>query len=173
MSSPAHVTSLEALRGFRSALKRYETEVRQILENLGIEVQRAVDWIDNDRTPYWPAQAKRADEMLAAARTELELCKLAALKEENRSCLQEKKNLERAVARLRLCEEKAKVVRLWRHRIDHESTEFRGKVARLIHYLDRDIPRALAALDRMIDALQKYTEPSGRPTLDPTHFQEQ
>ncbi len=163
MNGSAHVTSLQALREFRVALKRYELSIRSALESLGVEVQRASDWVSHDRPRYWLWQGRRAEERVAAARTELELCKLASLKNEKRDCLQEKKNLERATARLRHCEERLKASRQWQHQMDHHAEESQGKIARLTHYLDHDIPLALAALDRKITALEKYAEPAAVP----------
>jgi hypothetical protein len=156
--STANVTSIDALRDFRVALRDYELAVRDVLDCLGVEVSRGVDWVTHDRSQYWPRQSRRAEQKLATARGELEMAQLASLKNENRSCLQEKKNVELATARLRHCEDQIRLVKRWRHLAEHGSQEHKGKVARLIHYLDSDIPRALAALDRMISSLEQYSE---------------
>lgn len=132
--------------------------MRQIVETLTGESQRAQDWIEHDRTRYWPNQMKKSENLVAAARGDLERCKLNAMKDEKRSCVEEQKNVERAVARLRHCEQQVRVVRQWRHLIRHHGDEFAGKVARLAHYLDTDMPRAIAAMDRIIRALETYTE---------------
>jgi hypothetical protein len=163
MSAPAHVTSIEALRAFRRALKLYEQATRDSLGTLTAEMRRAVNWISDDRTRYWPAQQRKAEELVAAARTDLELCRMASLKNEQRSCIQEKKNLERAIARQRHCEKQVQNVGQWRHTVEHQADETTGKMARLTHYLDTDIPKAIATLDRMIDALEKYTQPGNSP----------
>jgi hypothetical protein len=154
----ANITSIDALRDFRQTLRQYELAVRDVLDCLGVEVNRGVDWVIHDRARFWPAETKRAEQAVAAARTELELSKLASLKNEQKSCLQEKKNLELAVARQRYCEDRTREVKRWWHLVDHAAQEHQGKIARLIHYLDTDIPRALAAIDRMIRALEQYAE---------------
>ena len=134
---------------------------------MGIEVQRGVDWVSEDQARYWPLQGRRAEEQLATARTELELCQSASLKDEKRSCYQERKHLEQAIARLRHCEAQVRVVKHWKHLVAHEAEEFRGRISRLVYYLDTVVPQALAALDRMIAALEKYAE-SPRPSPPPS-----
>ena len=57
---------------------------------------------------------------------------------------------------MRLCEEKVRVTRRWIQAIRQEINEFDGQVARLNNYLETDIPRAAAALERMVTALEKY-----------------
>ncbi len=176
MNRAAHITSLDAIREFRRELSRYEEAIREVVEMMGLEARRASDWIEHDRTRYWPAEVRRGEDKVVAARSDLELAKLAAMQNENKSCIDEKKAVDRAVDRLRLCEEKVKVVRGWRQKMRHQSEEFDGKLARLVHYLDVDLPRAIAALDRVIKAVEKYSEtnrapsPTGRITVDPVNL---
>ena len=39
----------------------------------------------------------------------------------------------------------------------HETEEFLGRMAKMINFLDNDLPRALATLERMAKSLDKYT----------------
>lgn len=158
MTTPAHVTSIQALRDFRQALLRYEHAMRDTVAVQRSEIRRALDWVEHDRAQYWPAQWRKAEDQVALARSELELCKMASLKNEQRSCLDEKKQLERAVARQRLCEARVKDVRKWRQQMEHSSEEFETKLTRLEGFVERELPRAIAALDRMILSLEKYAE---------------
>lgn len=166
MSRTAHITSLDAIRSFRQELLRYAEVVREILESLGIETRRAQNWIEHDRTRYWPRATRRAEDGVVAARSELQLAKMAALTNEHKSCVEEHKRVERAIRRQRLCEEKSKLVKQWRHAMQHQVDEFSGRMNKLVHYLETDIPRAIAALDRVIEAVEKYTE-TRAPTSKP------
>ncbi len=94
---------------------------------------------------------------------------MAALEGQHKACLDEKKAVEQAVNRLRMCEEKVRVTRHWRDQMRHKSEEFSGKLARLQNYLDNDLPRAQAALGRVISALEKYTETNASPTVRERH----
>ena len=163
MKPAADVRSIQALRNFQTALKRYLESVRNVLESLQVQANKAEDWIEHDRTRYWPREAKRAEDELVAARNSLLRAKMAATEGQRKSCIDEIKAVERSQARLRHCESQVKVVRHWRQQIRHYGEEFSGKIARLSHFADQDLPRAIATLGRMIDALEKYATPAQPP----------
>ena len=94
---------------------------------------------------------------------------MAAIEGQHKSCLDEKKAVERAVNRLRLCEEKVRVTKHWRNQMRYKSEEFSGKMARLQNYLDNDLPRAQAAIGRKIAALEKYSETNQSPAVRERH----
>jgi hypothetical protein len=160
MDRSANVTSIDAIRMLRVALHKFEANSRDAVTHLLLEVRKAVDWLENDRSRYWPEQVRKAGQWVTQARNDLERCQLAYGSEEAPSCYEQKKALERAKRRLRLCEEKVKAVRHWRRTIRGEMDEFDGQMARLNSCLDADLPRAIAALDRMLQALEKYAQAS-------------
>lgn len=157
MDRSANVKSLDAVRNFRGALAKFEEGARDGLTLLELEVRRAVDWIEQDRRRYWPSQAKQASDELAEARHALELCKLKYSANETPSCQQEKKAVERAKQRLRLCEEKIQQVKHWIRAVRQELNEFEGQMSQMTTTLDADLPRAMATLGRMLAALDKYS----------------
>jgi len=116
-----------------------------------------MDWIEHDRVRYWPREARKASDAMAAARSELERQELAIRQEDKRSNYEARLALEKAKRRLRLTEEKVRATRKWRVAVKHEAVEFLGELCKLTTYLDGELPRALAALDRMAAALDKYT----------------
>jgi hypothetical protein len=87
---------------------------------------------------------------------------------DSRSCYDEKQALEKARRRLRLVEDKIKTVQRWTQAARHEIEQFDGQLSTLGNYMDNDIPRAIAALQRMHASLIKYVssaEPGPRPTM--------
>ena len=164
MDRSANVTSIDAIRALRSALSKFEHGARDALTMLELEVRRGVDWIEQDRRRYWPAQAKQASNDLVEARTELERCELRFGSELAAPCTEQKKKYERAKQRLRYCEDQVRAVKKWTRTIQQELTEFDGQLAQLSQYLDADVPRALAALTSMLSALEKYS--SHRQSVD-------
>ena len=163
MSPSAHVTSLEAIREFQRELKRYEIAMRGVLESMLGQTRRAQDWIEHDQSRYWPREVLRSQDRVAEARADLQRAQMAAVEGQHKSCLDERKAVERAVARTRLCEEKIRQVKHWRNVMRHKSEEFTGKLARMQDYLDNDLPRAQAAIERVILALEKYTDTKQSP----------
>ena len=157
MSRSAQVRSTDVLRAMRLALKEYEAEVRDAIEQLLLEARRAVDWIEQDRSRYWPRQARKASDDMQQARNDLERCEMAIRPDDRRSCYEQKIALEAAKRRLRLCEQKVRATKKWRVEVHHETEEFLGRMAKMINFLDNDLPRALATLERMAKSLDKYT----------------
>lgn len=158
MDPKAHVTSIDAVHQFRAELRRYEEKVRDTLDQMLKEAQRAVDWVESDRGRYWPSEMRKAENRLASARSDLERAKLAKRSNESKDCYDEQLFVDRAKSRLRLSEDKIRVVRHWRHLLRQNADELEGKLARLTQYLEVDLPKALASLDRMTRALDKYAE---------------
>jgi hypothetical protein len=143
---------------------QFEADARDAVTMLQMEVRRAVDWIEQDRRRYWSHQAKRASDRVKQARNDLERAELTYGSEEPPPCTEQKKMLAVAKRRLQLCEEKIKAVRRWVRVVRAELNEFDGQMARMNNYLDTDVPRAAAALERMLRALEKYVE-SSQPVL--------
>ena len=158
MKQAANVKSIDALREFRLELKRYLEAMNHVLESLRMESNKAMGWVEQDRVRYWPRSAKAASDEVVEAKNALLRCKMAAMEGQPKSCIDEKKEVERATNRLRHCERMVKTTRSWRHKMRHATEEFDGKAARLAHYVESDLPKAIAALDRMIQALEKYSE---------------
>jgi hypothetical protein len=143
---------------------QFEADARDAVAMLQMEVRRAVDWIEQDRRRYWAHQAKKASDWVKQARNALERAELTYGSEEPPPCTEQKKILAKAKRRLQLCEEKIKAVRRWARLVRAELNEFDGQMARMNNYLDTDVPRAAAALERMLRALEKYVQ-SSQPVL--------
>ena len=158
MDHSAQVTSIDSVRMLRAGVLQFEAHARDAVSMLQMEVRRAVDWLEDDRRRYWSHQAKKASERVTQARNDLERAELTYGSEESPPCTEQKKVLAQAKRRQRLCEEKVKAVRRWVRVVRAELTEFDGQMARMNNYLDTDIPRAAAALERMLRALDKYAQ---------------
>jgi hypothetical protein len=152
----ANLTNVDAVRILREALAAFRHAVGDGLVALDLEGRRPIEWIDSDRTRYWPAQVQKASNDLAEARLALQRCELTIDGEDARYCYDERKIFEKAKRRLELCEEKVRAVKRWRMRIHKEVEEFQVQLARLQGYLDNDLVAAMASLGRMAAALEKY-----------------
>lgn len=162
----ANITSTEAVRRMRVALQQFRAAAQDALVQLELESRRPVEWIEQDRIRYWPEQVRKASDAVNSARIALERCELAIRPEDKRSCYDEKKAFENAKLRLRLTESKVQAVRRWRVKVKKEVEEFQVQLARMQWFLDSDFLRAIAALERMAEALDRYTQ-SGEPQNPP------
>jgi hypothetical protein len=161
MSSTANITSIDALTNFRAALLRFADDAEAALMTLDMEGRRPVAWVEVDRARYWPQQARKASDAVAEARLALERCELRVSGDDPRYCYDERKALEKAKRRLRLAEEKIQAVRRWRPKMHKEFEEFQVQIARFRRYLESNLPQAVAAMERMAAALNRYVQAGG------------
>lgn len=156
MERSAQVTSIDAVREFRAALLQFGGDAEDAVVMLTLEARKFIQWLQQDRARYWPEQTRKAQEWVVQARNELDRCQLHYGSEDAPSCFDQKKSLDRAKRRLRLCEDKVKIVKRWINTVRQELDAFHGELAKMNNWLETDLPRAAAALERMLRALDKY-----------------
>ena len=172
MKGSAKVTSCEAVAEFRPALIAYAARIRDVLDILSVEVGRAQEWIEGDRGRHWPEQVRRGWDDVSRARIALAQCRANKVGDHEPSCYEEQMELRKAEQRLRHAEDRVEAVRHWRRTIHHEVDEFRATLAPLRRLLEADVPEAVAELDRLLAALERYLRvaPPARdlaPAADP------
>ena len=156
----ANVNSIDAPRQFRAALVRFVAEVEAALVTLDLEAHRSIEWIEGDRPRYWRQEARKASEAVGEARVALERCQVRISGEDTKYCYDERKALEKAKRRLQMAEEKVQAVRRWRVELHKAVEDLQVQLARAKHYLETDMTKAIAALDRIAAALDRYAEQS-------------
>lgn len=157
MAQSANVTSIDAIRLVRLALQTFQTEAENALMQLELEGRRPSAWID-ERGNYWVREARKASDKQSECRTALERAEMTTSAEESKYAYDERKALEKAKKRLRLCEEKIQKVKRWRSIIHKEVEEFESQVAKLERFLEHDLVQAIALLGRMAESLDKYVQ---------------
>ena len=167
MSGSARIQSIDAVGLLASALRRFAEESSTALIDLDLELNRALQWIREDRRDYWADQVRRAWEKIDQARMELDRCLMMAVGDQRPSCYEERKAVERAKRRLRLAEEKVEAVRRWTHTADRETLQFRVASGQLSGWLQADFPQAIASLGRMTNALESYVAGAGPAGASP------
>jgi hypothetical protein len=157
MSRGAQVTSIDAVREMAAVLASFRTEMAAALDELEMEIRRAQEWIHHDRKQHWDSEARRGMERVTEARIQLQQAMTAKrVADHEPSCQDEKKALARAKRRWELAESKKEVVRHWQRAIDHAVNEYRGARTPLSGWLEADVPRALAAVQRLAQSLESY-----------------
>ncbi len=172
MSQTAHVQSVASLQDFRNALAMYVAESKQGLMVLDMEIRRAADWVAIDRAQYWRGEIRRAMEAVARAKDELHNARIFKRMDDYvPSCIDEKKALQRAQQRLEIAEQKSEAVRRWTRAIQHELNEFTGRMAQFAGVLENDLPKATAALERILMSLDRYVSASGPGSMSQSHIE--
>ncbi len=168
MSGSANVRSLDAIRDFRSALIVFLSQVADALLALQEQVFSAVDWVENEQPRYWDNEVLRAYDNVSEARIALETNRLRKEAFGHRPSLaEEKAALEAAKRRLAYCQQKVEIVKQAGISLRHEADEFLGRLASLQSLVDGDLPKMIGMLERMIAAIESYTETGKHPTQSP------
>jgi hypothetical protein len=154
----ANVTSTDAIRALKLALIQFGSDVQTALDSLEAEARRPVEWIEHDRSQYWPREVRKRSDALSEARLALQRCELTIDGTETKYCYDERKALERAKHRLHTAEEKVQAVRRWRNVLRKEFEEFQVQVEKLRHYATGDLAQAVVAAERMAEAVDRYLQ---------------
>jgi len=173
MSTQAVVRSIDALRELRTAMALYGEDTLSALGSVDMEVRRVVQWLQYDRPAYWQEQVKRRREEVAAARAEVFRRKLAKTPDYTPAFSEQKELLRRAEARLQDAETRAALSKSWAVKLPQAVLEYHACSRRLGDHARSDVPRAVASLTRMIEAIEAYlSEPppttSGHSAPAPT-----
>jgi len=170
MSTQADVKSLDTLAFVKAALAAYAHESGQAIDEVELEGRKAVEYITVDQAAFWKGEVRRCNDLVNQAIKDLEHCRAFKKVGDNQpSCAEEKKNLEKARAKLANAEQKAEAVRRWTPVV---LQQFRETCVRLVHFrevVDVDCPRAIARVEQMLKALEAYGQVSSpRPDAPAT-----
>jgi len=161
MSTQADVKSLDTLAFVKAALAAYAHESGQAIDEVELEGRKAVDYITVDQAAFWKAEVRRCNDLVNQAIKDLEHCRAFKKVGDNQpSCAEEKKALEKARAKLANAERKAEAVRRWTPVV---LQQFRETCVRLVHFrevIDVDCPRAIARVEKMLRSLEAYGQMS-------------
>jgi hypothetical protein len=164
MARSAKLISIDAVRDMAAALTTFGDEVVAALDELDINVRRALDWIEHDRKNFWGLEVRRGWERVGEARADLEKAlTYRKMADQSPSCRQERAMLEKAKRRVQTAEEKDRSLPRWAHTIEHAVRELNGNQTQLSDWVRGELPRALSALKQMTATLERYAAVQGGP----------
>lgn len=169
MGSQASVHSVEALQDLRVALALFAEDALAALGSVDMEIRRTVQWLQHDRRAYWQEQIKRRRELVSAAQAEVFRRKLAKTADYSPAYSEQKELLRRAKASLEDAELRAALVKKWEPALQQAILEYHASARRIKDLAAGDVPRAVALLERLVDALEAYLRlapPSGASAGD-------
>ena len=174
-SGGAHVGSLAAVRDFRAAMVIFLHEAREALGSNSLELRRTLDWLLEAEPARWHHEVRHAEDLVTDAKIELERCRHSKLPGgDTPSCMEERKQLERARQRLLYAQEKVEAVRKWGYAIELEAGEYQARAGQLSDLVEADFADALSLLDRVLESLEAYAAPApgreGRPAAADLSF---
>ncbi len=168
MARSAKLISIDAVREMAVALTTFGDEAIAALDDLDINVRRAVEWIEHDRKEHWAGEVRRGWQRVGEARAELEKAlTYRRVAGQTPSCRHERAMLERAKRYVQTAEEINHSLPRWTHLVEHASRELAGSKNLLADWLHGELPKALGTLKQMSAALESYAA-SGQPVRRPT-----
>lgn len=156
MGESARITSVDAVVHFLNVLRTQQDRATELLTVQQQEMNRVSRWFEEELPYQWRQVLRRRYDKVAETRTAYENCRLRTVAGERPACFEEKKAYERAKQSLRDVEAKEEVVQRWRTRYMQEAQECQGRLSKLQNYLDHDLERTIALLERMVDSLEEY-----------------
>lgn len=158
MAQSARVTSIDALRDFRRALRKFKEQAEEALTAASMEIQRAMDQLFKDQPRHWQALQRKLEEAVTEARLELNRRKISRVFGRMPDVTVQETNLRKARQRLEQVEKKLEAIRRWRAPLEKAISEYEGPAGQLTALLTIDVERALAALEQRLSSLEAYVK---------------
>lgn len=168
--SQANVRSTEVLQDFRAYLGVFAEEVQGALGAVDMEVRRVTRWLQDEQGMYWQGELKRRKEKVSQARAELSRRKMSGMHGHSSSHSEQRDLVEEAQKRLREAEIRAEKVKKWIPALQQAVLEYHSTSRRLEGLVSGELPRAMAQIERVLDALEAYLNvapPSGAQAAPP------
>lgn len=144
-----------ALLDAKAALVKFAEQVTAAISSMDAEVARLGMWLDQERPAHWKHELRRREDKVLAAKIDIQR-KIIAQAPEPVSLLLERKVVHRAQARADEARKRFERVKQWSPRWEREAMMFKTSIAALSDATHRDIPLAMARLEKMLLALEAY-----------------
>jgi hypothetical protein len=156
MNTGAGVRSLEALKDWYSAVVEFRGEAHNAMVSLGLSLQHATNFLQEQQA-NWQRAIRRAEDEVSHARIELVRLQQQRFYGEMPDTTVAEIELRKAQAELQFCEERLEAVRRWMQKLPQVILDiYEGPARNLEYFLDSDLVRAIALLDRQLVALEEY-----------------
>src|SRR4051812_42941294 len=164
MAEQARVSSIEALEALRATLIVFLERAYRSLDEVGDEIRRTRMWVQQDQRHYWELELRKRNRALDAAEQELLTARLSNLRDNIKHQQDMVRKCKAAVAE---GEEKLRNTKLWTRDFPHEVDPLARRLEGLRHYLDHDLPKAIAYLMQAQQTLAGYAEITAHPPAPP------
>ncbi len=164
MQNNAKVVSVEQLEVLHHRLMHYRSKMEKELELLALETRRLETWINSEAPQYWQSEYTVAKRRLAECKDALTRCQSYVRADERKPCTEEKKRLQRALQRSRLCEEMLQKTKAAQRHWQQEHIKNMSKVQRLRDVVETELLVAANDLQKDIDNLHRYAALTAKST---------
>ncbi len=154
MPERAHVTSVDAIKSFKSQLIVYLSKARPTLEEISAEILRLRLWLQDEQRAHWEGEIRRRARKLEDAQQAVFSARLSNLVDGPSAA--EQMALVRAKRALDEAEEKLRVVKRWTRDFDSLVEPMAKQLEKLQTMFSEEMPRGVAFLTHAINSLDAY-----------------
>lgn len=158
VSGQSNLESLAKLKLLGDNLLKMREQTARELEAANMQLRCLEQWIEDWVPGYWEEQMQLAKRRYVETRQVLSDCESKIREDEQRSCSEPKKRVERAVERVAFCERKLRVLKQCQRDWRQEVEKLRPRIGALTELVESGFPLAIAKLQKHIDVISKYSE---------------
>jgi hypothetical protein len=156
MADNAHVRSIEQMELFNEQLEVFRAQLLKEIDLLEVELRRVTQWLSVDAPNYWLEELVKSKRRVTECQDALVRCSSYVRADERRPCTEEKKRLEKARQRFKLCEDKLRYTKtaclLW----ETTRNKQRSKLQKCRDLAESGVTVALVELQGQIERLRLY-----------------
>ena len=155
MAEQAKVISISSFESFRAGLIVFISTAHRSLDEVGDDVRRTRAWLQHEQRMHWQMEIRRRQKTLDALEQEMYSARLSGLREVSP---QQQVAVRKGKEAVREAEVKLRNVKAWIRNYDHCVDPLTRKLESLRHFLDHDMPKALAFLVQAQKTLEDYSD---------------
>lgn len=160
MAEQAKITSIDALEAFRANLIIFLTKTHNSVDEVGDEIRRTRQWLQNDQRLHWEGEVRRRQKVFNEAKQVLLSARMSGLRS---STSEQEAAVSKAKRAFHEAEEKLANVKRWARNYDNCVDPLAKGIDGLRYALDHDFPKALAYLVQAQRTLESYAETHAAP----------
>ena len=164
--STSNVRNIDSLVLFRSGLLKLSSNWEKVIQEMQMTVHRCNEHFSQTMPAYWNRQTQLAERELTEAKDQLAQKRAAVRAADRPAATEAFKRVQIAERRLRVCQEKQRIVKSVAVEISRECDKVLGPLADVNEHCETLLPSAAFELQTLIDHLKKYAEQADKTLED-------
>jgi hypothetical protein len=155
MPPKAHVSSVDALRAFRTNLILYLSKARPTVDEVNSEVVRTKAWLERDQRLHWEHEVRKRGKELERAQGELFNSRIS---NDRGAGLFQQMAFRKAKAAYDAASDKLRTIKMWDREFENRVQPLVKELEKLHTILSHDLPMAIAYLGQATGTLDAYAD---------------
>jgi hypothetical protein len=153
MPERAHVSSVEALKAFRTNLIVYVSKARPTVDEVNSEIVRTKDWLEREQRFRWESEARKRSKELERAQAALFSAKIS---NSRGAGMFEQMAVRKAKQAMDAAADKLRLIKHWEREYENRMQPFVKELDKLHTVLSHDLTQAISYLAQATQTLDNY-----------------